>query len=355
MGTLAYQYLHPHLKNRDENIEWSNTLLHASPESDFVGTPFPGDRTARASEWPSALSFASPEADFTAEKIPEAVSRPQSRRPPAPIDNSFLVSHPENAYGSVHLGEVTTESMKAEWLESRGIEYTPPLSSGRDNVAPIDAALLVSSPESAFGSTHAGEFLSDSFKAELLESQGVEYKPAKSSDAIMFQEFLDNMALMASPESASGFVASAEFLDEASKAMLSKFHARAEALPKTLEEAMADPRAIVVTSLTSPFDIVDVNEAWVGLCGYERNEALHQNLGKLLQGPDTNADATKTMVSQLQQEHFAESMITNYTKQGRRFRNRVQAGLLSDDKGQTKYFVGVLEEIFDQEGGKMAM
>jgi PAS domain S-box-containing protein len=186
-------------------------------------------------------------------------------------------------------------------------------------------------------------------KVQALEMQeGMHHKPARDHE-IMFQEFLDNMALMASPESAAGIVSSAGLLDDEFRSVLAKLQYREDDLPKTLNEALADPRAVVVTSMTSPFDIVDVNEAWVGLCGYDRKGAMHQNLGKLLQGPDTNAEDAHIMISKLRREHYADTMLTNYTKQGRKFQNHVQAGLLSDDAGQVKYFVGVLEEMFEDE------
>ena len=74
------------------------------------------------------------------------------------------------------------------------------------------------------------------------------------------------MTLIASPESAAGM------------SVLAKLQYQEDDLPKTLNEALADPRAVVVRSMTSSFDIVDVNEAWVGLCGYDRKGAMHQNL-----------------------------------------------------------------------------
>jgi PAS domain S-box-containing protein len=349
MGTLAYQHLYGH--HEDENNDIPDEKVSRSPgpiETDFfVSHP----ENAYGSVHLSEVMTESMKKELAASQgIEYTPFRSTRQETTAATDPGLLVSHPENASGFSHLSETMSESMKAELAALQGVVYMPRDAIRQGMAAPIDAGLLVSSPESAYGFTHAAELMSEALKADVLESQGAEYKPSKSSDEIMFQEFIDNMALMASPESASGFVFSAELLDEDSKSLLSRLQSRVEALPQTLEEAMLDPRAIVITSLTSPFDIVDVNEAWVGLCGYERDEALHKNLGKLLQGPDTNAEAAQSMVSQLKQEHFAESTITNYTKQGRKFQNRVQAGLLSDDQGQTKYFVGVFEELFDYEG-----
>jgi PAS domain-containing protein len=44
----------------------------------------------------------------------------------------------------------------------------------------------------------------------------------------------------------------------------------------------------------------------------------------------------------------AGGVITNYTKEGRRFRNRLRVGPLYDNDAQNpQYFVGVLQEIHD--------
>ena len=245
--------------------------------------------------------FASPESDFTAAKVPEAVHRPVTL--PKPLDSEFLCSSPESASGYMHAAEVMGDEMKTESLASKGIEST---------------------------------------SRSQQQRQG------------MFQEFMNAMALMASPESAAGLVPSAMYLDEDSRALLFEMQHQADDLPKTLQEALIDPRAVVITEAVRPFSIVDVNDAWVGLCGYNRDEALQKDIGKLLQGPETDHQVARTIVPQLMQEQFAHAVLTNYTKQGRRFENKLlKAGLISDEQG-TKYFVGVFEELFESaEGGRM--
>ena len=79
---------------------------------------------------------------------------------------------------------------------------------------PFDNEFLLSSPETAFGSVHSSEFMTESMKVQALEMQeGMHHKPTRDHE-IMFQEFLDNMALMASPQSAAGIVSSAGLLDD---------------------------------------------------------------------------------------------------------------------------------------------
>lgn len=64
-------------------------------------------------------------------------------------------------------------------------------------------------------------------------------------------------------------------------------------------------------------------------------------------GPETDSRAGTGLISQLLQGNEAGATITNYTKQGRRFRNRVRVGALRNDSGEVTHFVGVLQEIKD--------
>lgn len=122
------------------------------------------------------------------------------------------------------------------------------------------------------------------------------------------------------------------------------------ALPKTLEDVMRQKsRAIVVTETTKPFKIVDVNECWEGLCGYSFTEARGKTLGSLLQGPATNQVAATGLVAHLLAGEEAGAVLTNYTKEGREFRNRIRVGPLFDEDDNLTHFVGVLQEIMEQQ------
>jgi PAS domain S-box-containing protein len=206
----------------------------------------------------------------------------------------------------------------------------------------MDSLSLIASPETAIGVVHYGEMLDkpDAQRNDLPDSS--------------VESLLHSLSLFASPETATGAVHFAEMLDDSMKAQLLESMYFQESLPKTMLEALADSRAVVITSAASPFDIVEVNDAWVGLCGYSREEALNRNLGDLLQGPETSAHVTRNMFSRLKREHYSEAFIANYTKTGRKFQNHVKVGLLSNEEGMTTFFVGVLEEI-QGEGGKMGM
>jgi PAS domain S-box-containing protein len=116
-------------------------------------------------------------------------------------------------------------------------------------------------------------------------------------------------------------------------------------LPRTLKDALRHShRAIVITEPTAPFRVVDVNRAWEELCGYSFVESKGRTLGHLLKGPDTNPLATTSLVHQLLQGEEVGTTLTNYTKDGRVFCNRLRAGPLFDGTRVT-HFVGVLEEV----------
>ena len=50
------------------------------------------------------------------------------------------------------------------------------------------------------------------------------------------------------------------------------------------------------------FRIMDINEDWSKLCGYNREEAIGSILKKLFQGPETNTAVTKDLVALLLQQ-----------------------------------------------------
>ena len=69
-------------------------------------------------------------------------------------------------------------------------------------------------------------------------------------------------------------------------------------------------------------------------------------MGSLLQGPETDRSAVTAVVSTLLRGEQAGVVLTNYTKDGRPFRNRLRVGPLMDGDKIT-HFIGVLQEIHD--------
>jgi PAS domain S-box-containing protein len=118
-------------------------------------------------------------------------------------------------------------------------------------------------------------------------------------------------------------------------------------LPRTLKDALRQSsRAIVVTETTRPFQVYDVNKAWEGLCGYSYLESRGKSLGDLLKGPETDPSAVTSLLHQLFRGEDATTVLTNYTKSGRKFRNRLSVGPLYDEDGKNiTHFVGVLQEV----------
>lgn len=133
--------------------------------------------------------------------------------------------------------------------------------------------------------------------------------------------------------------------------------AQSAQLPRTLRDAlMEEHQAIIVTTASSPHRIVHVNHAWENLCGYTKQEALHQTL-RLLQGPHSNLETANTVAKKLDATHEPqECYLVNYTKSGREFINHVRAGplFLNENDSAPLYMVGIVEEV-DRESVPLRM
>lgn len=127
----------------------------------------------------------------------------------------------------------------------------------------------------------------------------------------------------------------------------SKQNIDAQPLPKTIQEALRQAsRAIVITEAKKPYIVFDVNRTWEKLCGYSFVESKGKTLGSLLRGEATDQLAATSLITHLLQGEEAGAILTNYTKSGRRFRNRIRVGPIMDESNnQITHFVGVLQEI----------
>ena len=277
------------------------------------------------------MSYATPEADFTfvtndAAKDPIGSTRPVVAQQQQDIQGQErpLFAAPETAFGFIHSRELVAPAEDHEQdtsLNDKIIQQLP----------------FLAAPETAFGAIHYGEWLD-----QPTGAAGGDAIPSRY-DVVMQQ-----LSLLAAPETAYGAIHYGELLDETLKTQLYEQQERQDSLPHTLSEALADSRPIVVTTPSSPFKVLEVNDAWVGLCGYSREEARNKGLGELLQGAETDTRIANEMVSRLQRDHYSEAYLTNYTKNGRKFQNHIQVGILSADDGTAQYFVGVLNEIQSQ-------
>ena len=133
-----------------------------------------------------------------------------------------------------------------------------------------------------------------------------------------------------------------------SKCTYPEQHRRQHALPQTLQDALLpSSEAIVITETKMPFRVFNVNSAWEGLCGYSYVESKGKSLGSLLGGKETDACAVTALIHQLfVHGEEATTVLTNYTKEGRKFRNRLSVGPLYDEEtNEVSHFVGVLREV----------
>jgi len=119
-------------------------------------------------------------------------------------------------------------------------------------------------------------------------------------------------------------------------------------LPRSLRDALRpSSEAIVITESAMPFKIYNVNGPWEGLCGYSYAESKGKSLGSLLSGKETDSCSVTALIHQLfVHGEEATTILTNYTKEGRKFRNRLRVGPIYDENtGDVSHFIGVLKEV----------
>jgi len=119
-------------------------------------------------------------------------------------------------------------------------------------------------------------------------------------------------------------------------------------VPNTLDSALEPSKeARIVTTATRPFRIEHVNGAWTKLCGYEADESIGKTLS-ILQGPDTEKDQVQHIVRDAEHGHASCCVLTNYNKDGHKFRNFLRVyPLFEDDDGCSSkppsHMLGVLQ------------
>lgn len=100
------------------------------------------------------------------------------------------------------------------------------------------------------------------------------------------------------------------------------------------------PIATVVTDNRLPDNpIVAVNEAFVALTGYPRDEAIGRNC-RFLAGPATEPEASAALREAIAAGRAAVVELTNYRKDGTAFRNAVMVAPISGRTGQAELFIG---------------
>ena len=89
----------------------------------------------------------------------------------------------------------------------------------------------------------------------------------------------------------------------------------------------ADPQSgdsvpTVVTEAWVPYRIVKANAAWTAMCGYTEAEAVGKTLS-ILQGAGTEQEMLQLLKDAAQRNHSLTVCLTNYTKSGRQFLNKI--------------------------------
>jgi PAS domain S-box-containing protein len=219
--------------------------------------------------------------------------------------------------------------------------------------------MMTAAPETALGSIPLSELVTNHDMNTMEPTAILHHHHHHTNDEYEYVSKMtnpfntnDTLWVLHQPESALGAICVKEMLVDDDDDDIPTTSTTNNALPRTLQEyyeiASHDERAMVVTRVQSPHAIVDVNDAWVGLCGYTRGQAIDKSLGELLQGEETitlNPDFMK----RLQQGKEASTVLVNYDANGRKFINRVHAGPLKNENDVVTHFVGVLQELKQQE------
>lgn len=128
-------------------------------------------------------------------------------------------------------------------------------------------------------------------------------------------------------------------------------HDMAPQLPKTWDEALNLDRyekfALVITTATRPNKIVHVNQAWVDLCGFSRQQAQGKTFA-IIHGPETNTQEGAAMVRKCHETlQPQQKVLVNYSATGERFLNRLTIGplQLQQGSGPLEYMVGILQNV----------
>lgn len=100
------------------------------------------------------------------------------------------------------------------------------------------------------------------------------------------------------------------------------------------------PIATIITDNRLPDNpIVDANEAFVQLTGYERDEILGRNC-RFLAGPATETEVRTAVRNAIARGNPIVAEIINYSKEGKPFRNALMIAPVRDMAGKIALFVG---------------
>lgn len=94
--------------------------------------------------------------------------------------------------------------------------------------------------------------------------------------------------------------------------------------PNTFEEACEfiqhSHEAIAITEGIQPFIIIDINDFWIELCGYPREEVIGRSF-RFMQGALTSSMILDQIIAHVNQGLSFETTLINYKKSGIPFQN----------------------------------
>ena len=71
-----------------------------------------------------------------------------------------------------------------------------------------------------------------------------------------------------------------------------------------------------------PFPVTDVNDMWLQVCGFSREEVVGQTM-RIIQGPETKRDLVDGLMTHVRRRQPFSTVLTNYTKTRQPFRNEL--------------------------------
>lgn len=116
-------------------------------------------------------------------------------------------------------------------------------------------------------------------------------------------------------------------------------------LPVLLKAVDNARDGITICDATQPdFPLVFVNEGFLSMTGYSREEVIGNNC-RFLQGGAPNEEALHTLRQGLQQQQPVVVKLLNYHKNGKPFWNKLSVTPIRDTQGIITHFVGVQDDI----------
>lgn len=333
---ISDNLLHPRPTSISPYPPFTSPISYASPFADFSGPRYEEEISQRIEEeYKTNMSFATPFADVIA-PLPQnnsenALLISESDRSFEPYNTLVSFSSPESDFTF----RAHSEDHEDVFQASRKISFSTPFA---DVCAPslfeqsqpseivIQTNLSFSSPESDICGSDISKLMLKSAPTDLSFS-------SPEADFVSAPIVRVPQPLASIPRNTY------EDMESDAAAFLS--------IPRTLSAALLpSPQARVITELNPPFRITHVNEAWEGLCGFSRDEAVGRTL-EMLQGPGTVTEDLERINARVLRQELVSMTLINYRKNGKAFVNHLRVVPLTTTPGSdtVTHMMGVLEDV----------